>query len=55
MPFINTEKLYRTNMFLRNNENTCIDFITFKENNDKIKEIIKYPCNVINIDEIMEG
>lgn len=56
MPFINTERLHRIKLFLRNNKNSNkeIDIITLKENKDKINEILKRKCNILDIDKFME-
>lgn len=56
MPFINVEKLHRINIIFRNdkNHNKEIDLITLSENTDKIKEILKRKCNILEIEKLME-
>lgn len=52
MPFIDTEKIYRLNVFLRKNPRVerKVDLITLKGNKEKIKEILTYKVNVLEID-----
>ncbi|MBP3254972.1 MAG: hypothetical protein J6M60_00560 [Clostridia bacterium] len=57
MPFIDTEKLNRLNIFFRNNRETIrkIDIITLKENKDKINEILTKKVNIIELDNFLGG
>lgn len=57
MPFIDTEKLYRLNIFFRNNQKTNrkIDIITMKENKQKIDEILTNKVNIIELDGWLGG
>lgn len=57
MPFIDTEKLHRLNIFYKNNQKTNrkIDIITFKENKKKIDEILTNKTNVIELDNLLGG
>lgn len=57
MPFIDTEKLHRLNIFYKNNQkiNRRIDIITLKENKEKIEEILTNKTNIIEIDNWLGG
>ncbi len=57
MPFIDTEKLHRLNIFYNDNRNTNrrIDIITLKENKEKINEILTNKTNIIEIDDWLGG
>lgn len=57
MPFIDTEKLHKLNIFYNNNKNTNrkIDIITLKENKEKIEEILTNRTNIIEIDNLLGG
>lgn len=57
MPFIDTEKLHRLNIFYNDNRNTNrrIDIITLKENTEKINEILTNKTNIIEIDNWLGG
>lgn len=57
MPFIDTEKLHKLNIFYNNNKNTNrkIDIITLKENKEKIDEILTNRTNIIEMDNLLGG
>lgn len=57
MPFIDTEKLHRLNIFYKNNQKTNrkIDIITLKENEEKIDEILTNKTNIIEVDKWLGG
>ena len=57
MPFIDTEKLHRLNIYYKNNQkiNRRIDIITLKENKEKIEEILTNKTNIIEIDNWLGG
>ena len=57
MPFIDTEKLHRLNIFFKNNRKSDrkIDIITLKENKEKIKEILTNSVNIIELDDLLGG
>ena len=57
MPFIDTEKLYRLNMFYKNNQKTNrkIDIVTLNENKEKIDEILTSKANIVAIDRWLGG
>lgn len=57
MPFIDTEKLHRINIFFNNNKDTNrkISIMTLKENKEKIEEILTKKTNIIEIDESLMG
>lgn len=57
MPFIDTEKLHRLNIFYNENEisNKKITILTLKENKSKIKEILTNRTNIIEIDDLLGG
>lgn len=57
MPFIDTEKLHKLNIFYKNNQkiNRKIDIITLKENKEKIEEILTNKTNIIEIDNWLGG
>ena len=57
MPFIDTEKLHRINIFFNNNKGTNrkISIMTLKENKEKIEEILTKKTNIIEIDESLMG
>ena len=57
IPFIDTEKLYRLNIFYQNNRNTDrkIEIITLKENREKIDEILTKKTNIIEMDNWLGG
>jgi len=57
MPFIDTERVYKLNLFLKNNQNKSrkIDIITLKENKEKLNEILTNKVNIIEIDKWLGG
>lgn len=57
MPFIDTEKLHRLNIFYHNNKtvNRKIDIVTLKENIGKINEILTKNVNIIELDKFLGG
>ncbi len=57
MPFIDTEKLYRLNIFYRNIKNVKrkINVMTLQENKEKINEILTNKANIIEIDDWLGG
>ena len=57
MPFIDTERLHRLNMFDDNGQkkNRKIDIITLKENKEKIEEILTNKVNIIEMDNWLGG
>lgn len=57
MPFIDTEKLHKLNIFYNNNKmsNRKIDIITLKENKGKIEEILTNNANIIELDNLLGG
>ncbi len=57
MPFIDTEKLHRINIFFNNNKGTNrkISIMTLKENKEKIEEILTKKTNIVEIDESLMG
>lgn len=57
MPFIDTEKLHKLNLFYRNNQkiNRKIDIITLKENKEIIEDILTNKTNIIEIDNWLGG
>lgn len=57
MPFIDTEKLHKLNLFYRNNQkiNRKIDIITLKENKEIIEDILTNKINIIEIDNWLGG
>lgn len=57
MPFIDTEKLHKLNIFYKNNKeiNRKIDILTLKENTGKINEILTNRTNIIEIDNLLGG
>ncbi len=57
MPFIDTEKLYRLNIFNRDIKNVKreISILTLKGNKEKINEILTNKTNIIEIDDWLGG
>ena len=57
MPFIDTEKLHKLNLFYRNNQkiNRKIDIITLKENKEIIEDLLTNKTNIIEIDNWLGG
>ncbi len=57
IPFIDTEKLHKLNIFYKNNKRTNrkIDIITLKENKEKIDEILTNKTNIIELDKYIGG
>lgn len=57
MPFIDTEKLHKLNVFYKENKisKRKITILTFKENKSKIKEILTNGTNIIEIDSLLGG
>ena len=57
MPFIDTEKLHRLNIYYKSNQNQNkkIDIITLKENITKIKEILTNSANIVELDKWLGG
>lgn len=57
MPFIDTEKLHKLNLFYKNNQkiNRKIDIITLKENKEIIEDILTNKSNIIEIDNWLGG
>lgn len=51
MPFIDTERLYGLNIFYKNNQKISreIDIVTFRDNKEKIGEILTNKTNIIEI------
>ena len=56
MPFIDTEKLNKLNIFYRDRKdiNRKIDILTFKENKEKIINILGNNTNIIEIDQFID-
>lgn len=56
MPFINTEKLYRLNLFYSDNTNDDrkLTIMTLKENKEKIERILENKVNVIDINKCFD-
>lgn len=57
MPFIDTEKLHKLNIFYNNNKvfKRKIDILTFSDNKEKINEILTNRTNIIEIDNLLGG
>lgn len=57
MPFIDTERLYKLKLFLKNNQkiDRGINIITLKENKEKIDEILTNKVNTIELDSWLGG
>ena len=57
MPFIDTEKLHKLNIFYNNNKisNRKIDILTLKENKRKIEEILSNNTSIIELDNWLGG
>lgn len=57
MIFINTEVISRLNWFYKENSNTKkeVEIITIKENEEKIKELLRHYCKIIKIDKNLIG
>lgn len=57
MPFIDTEKLHKLNLFYKNNQkiNRKIDIITLKENKEIIEDILTNKTNIIETDNWLGG
>ena len=57
MPFIDTDKLHKLNIFYNNNKisNRKIDILTLKENKTKIEEILSNNTNIIELDNWLGG
>ena len=57
MPFIDTEKLHKLNLFYKTNQkiNRKIDIITLKENKEIIEDILTNKSNIIEIDNWLGG
>lgn len=57
MPFIDTDKLHRLNIFHNNNKisNRKIDIVTLSENKEKINEILTKNVNIIELDKFLGG
>lgn len=57
MPFIDTEKLHRLNIYYNENSKSDrkIDIITLKENIVKINEILTNSANIIELDDLLGG
>lgn len=55
MPFIDTVKLHKLNIFYKYNKNEKrkIDILTLKENKDKINEILINGTDIIEIDDLL--
>ena len=55
MPFLDTEKLHRLNIFYKNNKESYrkIDILTLKENVKKINGILVNKTNMIEIDTLI--
>lgn len=56
MPFINTEKLHKLNVFYKSNRNfnKKIDNITLKENREIINKVFTYKINIVELDKWIE-
>ena len=56
IPFIDTEKLHKLNIFYNNKiSNRKIDILTLKENKRKIEEILSNNTNIIELDNWLGG
>lgn len=57
MIFINTEVISRLNWFYKENSNTKkeVEIVTIKENEEKIKELLRHYCKIIKIDKNLIG
>lgn len=57
MIFLNTEVISRLNWFYKENSNTKkeVEIITIKENEEKIKELLRHNCNIVKIDKNLIG
>ena len=57
MPFVDTEKLHRINIFYNNNiqKDIIINILTLKENKAIIDEILTKKTNIIEIDTLIGG
>ena len=57
MPFIDTEKLHKLNVYYNNNKtiDRKIDILTFKDNKEKIDEILTNRTNIIELDSWLGG
>lgn len=57
MPFLNTEKIDNINWYYRQNNDSQrkVDIITFKENEEVIKRILDYKCNIKYIEKDLLG
>ena len=53
MPFIDTAKLHKLNVFYKSNESASkkIDIVTLKENRDIIDKVLKRKTNIVELDE----
>lgn len=56
MPFINTEKLHKLNVFYKSNRNfnKKIDIITLKANREIINKVFTYKINIVELDKWIE-
>lgn len=57
MPFIDTEKLHKLNVYYNNNRtiDRKIDILTFNDNKEKINEILTKKTNIIELDSWLGG
>ena len=57
MPFLNTEKIDNINWYYRQNNDSQrkVDIVTFKENEEVIKRILDYKCNIKYIEKDLLG
>ena len=57
MIFINTEVISRLNWYYKENSNTKreVEIVTIKENEEKIKELLRHYCKIIKIDKNLIG
>ena len=53
MPFIDTSKLHKLNVFYKSNISSSkkIDIVTLKENRDIIDKVLKRKTNIVELDE----
>jgi len=57
MPFVDTERLYKLNMFFKSNQGISkkIDIITLKDNKEEINRILTNKVNIIEMDKWLGG
>ena len=54
LPFIDVEKLHRLNCLDNSEKGVILDILTLKENVKKVKEILDYDFNIIELDSWLE-